>query len=149
MYGRGTMAAVGRDERRVSSEWLKKFGAKWAVLAAMGGDCGNRGARIPPDVHDQLRLAQVKIASGRFSPCEIGCALEKVEGKLISIGSSLGEDYLRPWFDLLGQAMEGRIDPRRMSDIPALASIANECKFLACHCDETATLPKNLEDTTS
>jgi len=148
MYGRGTMTTVDHDERRVSSEWLKKFGAKWAVLAAMVVDCGNREARIPPDVHDQLRLARMKIASGCFSPCEVGCTLEKVEGQLISIGSSLGEDYLRPWFDLLGQAMEGRIDPRRISEIPALASVANHCKLLACPCGETATLPENLEDKT-
>ena len=133
-----------QDDRKVSVELLKKFGMKWAVLAALVIDLGKRGVRIPTDVNEQLKLTRMKIMSGCFSPCEVGCALAKLEGQLVAIGSSLGEDYLRPWFDLLGQAMEGRIDPRRISDIPALEPIANDCKWLACHCGEAATLPETL-----
>ena len=135
------MATADRDERRVSAEWLKKFGMKWAVLTALLIDCGNRGVRIPPDVHGRLNLARVKIVSGRFSPCEVGSTLDRVEGQLVSAGRSLGEDYLRPWIDLLGQAMEGSIDPRRMSEMPALGSVAAECAFLACHSGEETALP--------
>ena len=140
------MVPVDPDERRVSAEWLKKFGATWAVLAAMTVDCGNRGTPVSPVVHAQLRSARVKIASGYFSPCEVGCMLEKVEGQLISVGSSFGEDYLRPWFDLLGQAMEGRIDPSRISDVLALASVASECMLLACHDEEPAPSSEELAD---
>ena len=133
-----------QDERKVSFEWLKKFGMKWAVLAALVIDLGKRGVRIPTDVNEQLKLTRMKIMSGCFSPCEVGCSFGKLEGQLVAIGSSLGEDYLRPWFDLLGQSMEGRIDPRRISDIPALEPIVNDCKWLACRCGETATLPETL-----
>jgi len=133
-----------QDDRKVSFELLKKFGMKWAVLAALVIDIGKRGIRVPSDVNEQLKMARMKIMSGCFSPCEVGCTLGKLEGQLISIGAALGEVYLRPWFDLLGQAMEGRIDPRRISDIPALEPIVNDCKWLACRCGETATLPETL-----
>lgn len=133
-----------QDERKVSLEWLKKFGMKWAVLAALVIDVETRGVRVPSDANEQLKVARMKIMSGCFSPCEVGCALGKLEGQIIALGSSLGEDYLRPWFDLLGQAMEGRIDPGRISDIPALEPIANDCKWLACRCGETATLTESL-----
>ena len=138
------MATVAQDERNVSFEMLKRFGMKWAVLAALVTDLGKRGVRLPPDTNEQLKLTRMKIMSGCFSPCDVGCAFGKLEGQLISLGSALGEDYLRPWFGLLGQAMEGRIDPGRISDIPALEPIVNECKWLACRCGETATLPEKL-----
>jgi hypothetical protein len=133
-----------QDERKVSFESLKKFGMKWAVLAAWVIDLGRRGVRVPSDTNEQLKLARMKIMSGCFSPCEVACAFGQLEGQLIALGSALGEDYLRPWSDLLGQAMEGRIDPGRISDIPALEPVANDCKLLACRCGETATLPEKL-----
>jgi hypothetical protein len=138
------MATVAQDDRSVSFEMLKRFGMKWAVLAALVTDLGKRGVRLPPDTNEQLKLTRMKIMSGCFSPCDVGCAFGKLEGQLISLGSALGEDYLRPWFALLGQAMEGRIDPSRISDIPALEPVANDCKLLACRCGEAATLPETL-----
>jgi hypothetical protein len=107
-------------------------------------DLGKRGIRVPSGVNEELKVARMKIMSGCFSPCEIACAFGKLEGQLIALGASLGEDYLRPWSDLLGKAMEGRIDPSRVSDIPALEPIANDCKWLACRCGEAATLTESL-----
>ena len=138
------MATMAQGDRTVSFELLKRFGMKWAVLAALVTDLGKRGVRLPPDTNEQLKLTRMKIMSGCFSPCDVGCEFGKLEGQLIALGSALGENYLRPWFDLLGQAMEGRIDPSRISDIPALVPIANDCKWLACRCGETATLPEKL-----
>ena len=138
------MATVAQNDREVSFDLLKKYGMKWAVLAAWVIDLGRRGVRVPSAVNEELKVARMKIMSGCFSPCEIACAFGQLEGQLIALGASLGEDYLRPWSDLLGQAMEGRIDPRRVSEIPALEPIANDCKWLACRCGETATLPEKL-----
>ena len=138
------MATVAQNDREVSFDLLKKYGMKWAVLAAWVIDLGKREVRVPSAVNEQLKVARMKIMSGCFSPCEIACAFGQLEGQLIALGASLGEDYLRPWSDLLGQAMEGRIDPRRVSEIPALEPIANDCKWLACRCGETATLPEKL-----
>jgi hypothetical protein len=138
------MATVAQNDREVSFDLLKKYGMKWAVLAAWVIDLGKRGARVPSSLNEELKVARMKIMSGCFSPCEIACAFGQLEGQLIALGASLGEDYLRPWSDLLGQAMEGRIDPLRISEIPALKPIANDCKWLACRCGETATLPEKL-----
>lgn len=128
------MTIADREARKVSFELLKKFGTKWAVLTALGLDLARRGVRVPSDLTDELKLARMKIMSGCFSPCEVGCSLGKIEGQLVAVGSSLGPDYLRPWFDLLAQAMEGRIDPGRIAEIPALQPVANDCKFLPCQC---------------
>jgi hypothetical protein len=133
-----------QDDRKVSFESLKKFGMKWAVLAAWVIDLGRRGVRVPSAVNEELKVGRMKIMSGCFSPCEIACAFGKLEGQLIALGSALGEDYLRPWSGLLGQAMEGRIDPGRISDIPALEPVANDCKLLACRCGEAATLTESF-----
>jgi hypothetical protein len=138
------MVTVAQNDREVSFDLLKKYGMKWAVVAALVIDLGRRGIRVPSDVNEELKVARMKIMSGCFSPCEIACAFGKLEGQLIALGASLGEDYLRPWSDLLGQAMEGRIDPGRVSEIPALEPIANDCKWLACRCGETATLPEKM-----
>lgn len=127
-----------QEARAVSLDMLKKFGTKWAVLAAMRLDMASRGIRIGSEADEQLKLARVQILSGCFSPCDVGCSLSKLESHLISSigssGSSLGEEYLRPWSDLLAQAMRGEIDPQRISEIPALRPVEMDCKFLACRC---------------
>jgi len=123
-----------QEARAVSMEMLKNFGTRWAVLAAMRLDMASRGIRIEGETDEQLKLARVQVLSGCFSPCEVGCSLSKVEGQLISIGSSLGGEYLRPWSELLAQAMRGEIDPQRIAEIPALKPVEMDCKFLACRC---------------
>jgi hypothetical protein len=123
-----------QEARAVSLDMLKKFGTRWAVLAAMRLDMASRGIRIEGETDEQLKLARVQVLSGCFSPCEVGCSLSKVEGQLISIGSSLGGEYLRPWSELLAQAMRGEIDPQRIAEIPALKPVEMDCKFLACRC---------------
>lgn len=128
-----------QEGREISLEMLKKFGTRWAVLAAMRLDMGSRGITIGGETDEQLKLARVQILSGCFSPCEVGCSLSKLEGQLISsVGSSLGEEYFRPWSDLLAQAMRGEIDPSRTAEIPALKPVEMDCKFLACRCADVA-----------
>jgi len=128
-----------QDARTVSLDMLKKYGTQWAVLAAMRLDMTKRGIRLGSEVDDQLKLARVQILSGCFSPCEVACSLSKLEGQFISsVGSSLGEEYLRPWSDLLAQAMRGEIDPNRVAEIPALKPLETDCKFLACRCADLA-----------
>jgi hypothetical protein len=123
-----------QDARGLSLDMLKKFGTRWAVLAAMRLDMASRGITIGSEMDEQLKLARVQVLSGCFSPCEVGCSLSKVEGYLISIGSSLGGQYVREWSELLAQAMRGEIDPNRVAEIPALKPVAMDCKFLACRC---------------
>jgi hypothetical protein len=122
------------EERRVGQEALKKFGARWAVLSAMRLDMAKQGIEVGPDIDKQLSFARMKIVSGCFSPCEVGCTLSKIEGQLVSKGFTLGGKYLQDWSDLLAQAMRGDIDLRRVVEIPALKPVEMDCSFLACGC---------------
>ena len=123
-----------QEARGLSLEMLKKFGTRWAVLAAMRLDMASQGIRIGAETDEQLKLARVQILSGCFSPCEVGCSLSKIEGQLISSGFSLGGEYLRPWSELLAQAMRGEIDPDRIGEIPALRPVEMDCRFMGCRC---------------
>ena len=119
-----------QEAREISLEMLKKFGTRWAVLAAMRLDMASQGIRIGAETDEQLKLARVQILSGCFSPCEVGCSLSKIEGQLISSGFSLGGEYLRPWSELLAQAMRGEIDPDRIGEIQALRPVEMDCRFM-------------------
>jgi hypothetical protein len=131
------MAEV-KDERAVEFDLLKRFGGKWAVLAAMSMSMSRQGIAVPPEVREGLRMARVKISSGCFSACEAGCALADVEGRLFSQCHRLDEQEFANWSDLLGEAMQGKLDYKRIAGIPALAPVKNDCQFLACGCAEFA-----------
>jgi hypothetical protein len=122
------------EERQVSYEFLKKYGAKWAVLAAMEVDLTRRGVSIPTETLKNIEMSRVKISSGCFSSCEAHCDLNKIEGSLVSVASSLGDEYMENWFDLLGEAMTGNIDAQRISEIPLLKPVESKCFFLGCKC---------------
>ncbi len=124
------------DATKVADDLLKKYGMKWAVLVAMRVDMVRKGIALPDEVDDAIESAGIKIRSGCFSTCEVGCSLSKLEAQLMSSGYSLGEDYFRQWFQLLGRAMNGEIDPRDIDEIPALQPVAQDCKFLGCRCSE-------------
>ena len=125
-------AVVG--ERRTDLDMLKNYGSKWAVLASMRLDMAKQGIRVGRDLDEHFRLARIKILSGCFSPCEVGCALSRIEGQLISIGYPLGEGYLQQWSDLLAQTARGQIDLHQAGKIPALKPFEMDCTFLACGC---------------
>jgi hypothetical protein len=122
------------DRTAFDFEILKKYGAKWAVLAAMTAHMVRKGIPIPQSVFEPLRNAQSKIVSGCFSPCEVGCELAQVEGQLFSHCHLLEEQDFKDWSDLLGEAMQGKLDYQRILGIPALDPIKNDCKFLGCSC---------------
>ena len=109
-------------------------GGKWAVLAGMSMSMSRNGIAVPPEVHEKLRMARVKIGSGCFSPCEASCALADVEGQLFSQCHLLDETEVMAWSDLLGEAMQGKLDYERIGGIPVLAPIKTDCQFLACGC---------------
>ena len=129
------MQSTAQTERKqVGFELMKKFGMRWAVLAAMRLDMEGKGISIGRETDDNLKLVRMEIMSGCFSACEVGCELNKVEGNLIAVGYSLGENYLREWSGLLGRAMQGEIDFNQVGEIPALSPVQNDCKLLGCRC---------------
>ncbi|NIM13949.1 MAG: DUF2096 domain-containing protein [Candidatus Aminicenantes bacterium] len=123
-----------KEEEKVTLELLKKYGVKWAVLAAMVINLKKKGANIPFDTSNEIEVSHVKISSGCFSPCDVNCDLSKIEGNLVPIGVNYGEEYMNQWFDLLGKAMSGELEPSQISEIPLLKPIESRCGFLDCTC---------------
>jgi hypothetical protein len=122
------------ENRKVSYEMLKKYGAKWAVLAAMEADLGKRGVIIPAVTIKDIQMSHIKISSGCFSSCEANCDLSKIEATLVTLGAEFGDEYMDEWFDLIGAAMSGDLDQQKISDIPLLKPIESRCGFLECKC---------------
>jgi hypothetical protein len=122
------------DKSAFEFEMLKRYGSKWAVLAAMTAKMTRLGIEVPRSVFDALNTARGKIESGCFSTCEVSCDLSLVEGPLFSQCHLLEPQEFQTWSDLLAEAMQGKLDYERILGIPALAPIQNECRFLQCRC---------------
>jgi hypothetical protein len=130
--------AETQQENAVAFDILKRYGGKWAVLAAMSMSMVRKGIAVPPEVREKLRMARVQIGSGCFSPCEAGAALAEVEGPLFSLCHLMDEQEFMGWSDLLGEAMQGKLDSDRIAGVPALAPVRNDCQFLRCGCGDAA-----------
>lgn len=122
------------DEEKVSYDLLKKYGAKWAVLAAMQADLSRKGIAVPELTNKEIQMSHAKISSGCFSPCDANCDLTKIEANLVSNGAVLGDEYMDQWFDLMGEAMSGALGPEKISEIPLLKPVETMCGFLQCTC---------------
>jgi len=122
------------EDARVSLDLLKKYGAKWAVLAALEADLSKKGVAIPAETLKEIQFSHGKISSGCFSPCEAQCDLTKIEGILVPAGADFGDEYMDQWFDLMGAAMSGSLDPQKISEIPILKPIESMCTFMNCAC---------------
>jgi hypothetical protein len=122
------------DKTDFDFEVLRRYGAKWAVLTAMTADMTKKGIEVPRDVFEALKTVRGKIESGCFSPCEVGCDLAVAEGPLFSQGYLLDQNDFQQWSDLLGEAMQGKLDYQAMMGIPAFDPVKNDCRFLGCLC---------------
>ena len=123
-----------KEEKKVTYDLLKKYGAKWAVLAAMEANLMGKGTVIPTETSRELEMSHVKISSGCFSSCDAHCDLSKIEASLVSLGAAYGDEYMDEWFDLMGHAMSGDLDARKISSVPLLKPIESSCGFLDCTC---------------
>jgi hypothetical protein len=121
-------------DQEKSYEVLRNYGAKWAVLAAMELDLRKKGVQMSEQVRREIEMAQVKIGSGCYSPCQASCDLNSIEGKLISMGSTFGDKYMDQWMELMGLAMSGQLDVKKISEIPVLKPVESRCSFLECIC---------------
>lgn len=124
-----------QNEKKQSFEVLKKFGARWAVLAAMNVDLMKRKLSIPHETQTELEMARIKISSGCFSTCDVQCILNKIESSFIRIGANVDENYIDIWLDLLAKSMSGEIDYQTIGEIPLLKPVEMSCIFLRCGCD--------------
>ncbi len=122
------------DERvRAEISVLEKFGLRWAVLAAWCEELAHRGLAL--DLRKQLEDSRLKLASGVFSSCEIGCDLGRIEAMLTAADASSTPDSTAYWLDLLGQAMAegGSVDALLQNAAVRFQYL--HCGFVSCKCD--------------
>ena len=125
------------EESAAGFELLKRLGAKWAVLTAMTAEMAGKGIKVPTSVNEDLKIARIKLGSGCFSPCDVGCGLSKVEGQLFSQCHLLGDKEVDDWCDLLAEAAQGKLNYERIRGIAAVSPVRGDCEFLKCVCSET------------
>lgn len=71
-------------QTKVELAVLQKYGLRWAVLAAWDDELRRSGRAAIAEVAKKVEAARVKIASGCFSSCEVGCDLPGIE-RLLAI----------------------------------------------------------------
>jgi len=119
---------------RVEVAVLKRYGLRWAVLAAWADELRNRGAVLPASLSGQLDAGRVKISSGCFSSCEVGCDLGAIEAALVPADAACATSNVSFWLDLLGRAMEDDDGMERLLRLPAVRVHYAGCGFGRCAC---------------
>ncbi|MEW6718824.1 MAG: hypothetical protein AB1346_00050 [Thermodesulfobacteriota bacterium] len=126
------MIAPMRDKDRVELSVLKRFCLRYSVLAAWQEDLRGQGIMIPASVSKPLERVRVKISSGCFPACDVGCDLGRIEAILFSTATTAGLESADSWVDTLGECMaenakveeiEGRIK------LPSVKMHYNRFKF--------------------
>jgi hypothetical protein len=132
------MATEGQrtDDAKVVHEEavLKQFGLRWAVLAGWRDALHLRHVALPPEADRLLENARIKIASGCFSVCEVGCDLTELEAALTSTDASSGHNWVDFWVDMLGHSMADDAETERILKIPAVRTRYNNCGLSVCRC---------------
>ena len=123
------------DEKVVLEEAvLKQFGLRWAVLAGWRDALQLRRVALSPNADRLLENARIKIASGCFSACEVGCDLSELEAVLTSTDASSGHNWVDFWVDMLGHSMADDAETERILKIPAIRARYNNCGLSICRC---------------
>ncbi len=113
---------------------LKKFGLRWAVLAGWRDALRLRHVDIPAEADRLLENARIKIASGCFSVCEVGCDLSQLEAVLTSADASSHHNWVDFWVDMLANSMAEDAEVERILKVPAIRARYNDCGLTICRC---------------
>ena len=113
---------------------LRQYGLRWAVLAAWRDALQLRQVSLPVGADRLLENARIKIASGCFSVCEVGCDLTQLEAVLSSFDASTPHNGVDFWVDMLGHSMSGEAEMQPILKIPAIMSRYQNCGLTACRC---------------
>ena len=111
---------------------VRQYALRWAVLAAWRDALAERSVAVGDVVDPGLKRVRVKIASGCFSACEIGCDLSPIEAALTSSDASSSGTSVDYWLDLLGHAMRAEAD--RLFKVPAVKFRFADCGVPGCRC---------------
>ena len=130
LEGKGTSVEKAAQEESV----LLQYGLRWSVLAGWRDAMHLRQVPLPVEVDRLLERARVKIASGCFSICEVGCDLTQLEAALTSIDASTDHNWVDFWVDLLGRSMSDTLEMERILKIPAIKARYVNCGLKGCRC---------------
>lgn len=122
------------SQEAVDRAVLQGYGLRWAVLAAWADQLRGRGVGLAPEVRPRQEEARIKIASGCFSACEVGCILGEIEGTLISADGSTSDTRAGFWTELLAMAMTDRAAAEQLLRIPAVKVYYSDCGAAVCRC---------------
>jgi len=126
--------ATKREVTRAEMSLLQRMGLRYAVLAAWYEDLRGAGARLGADLPQHLEAARVKISSGCYSSCDVGCDLSAAEGALTSADASAGGRGVGFWLELLARAMDETAGVERLLAVPAVQFHYRGCGFGPCGC---------------
>ena len=130
-----TIESNANLEKAVQNEAvLKQYGLRWAVLAGWRDALNLRKVSLPADIDQLLERARVKIASGCFSVCDVGCELSQLEGILTSADASTDHNWVDFWIDLLASSMKDAGATERILKIPAIKARYSNCGLSICRC---------------
>lgn len=110
---------------------LKKYALRWAILAAWDDELQGRGVATSTRCESRLEESRVKIASGCFGSCHIGCLLADIEAELVSADASTEDSKVDAWIELLGKAMN---DPEVALGLTAVKFRYSDCVAGGCAC---------------
>ena len=113
---------------------LKQYGLRWAVLAGWRDALQLRHVALSSEIDQLLENARIKIASGCFSACAVGCDLSELEAALTSTDASSGHNWVDFWVDMLGHSMADDAETERILKNPAVRARYNNCGLSVCRC---------------
>ena len=125
---------MAEDKAIQDESVLKQYGLRWAVLAAWMDALQLRRVQLPQELGRLLENGRIKIASGCFSVCEVGCDLSQLEGALTSIDASSQHNWVDFWVDMLGHSMADNAETERILKVPAIRAYYNNCGITGCRC---------------
>jgi hypothetical protein len=129
----GTEVAAG-SRTSVDRAVLEGYGLRWAVLAAWADQLRGRGLGLAPEVRQRQEEARIKISSGCFPNCEVGCILGQIEADLMTAEGSNADTKADFWTELLAMAMSKRSEAERLLRIPAVKVHFSDCGVASCSC---------------
>jgi RimJ/RimL family protein N-acetyltransferase len=120
------------DEKVAEVELLEKLALRWAVLAAWEDELARRQAKVSLSCAKRLEETRIKIASGCFGSCHIGCLLSEIESELVSIDGTEADCKVDTWIDLLRKSMT---EPNVVLGFPAVQFRYANCGLIGrCEC---------------
>ena len=89
---------------------FERYGLRWSVLAAWHADLKRSVGSVDPGLAAMIFAARMKIATGSYSTCEIGCELARIEAALMLAAVSAAPERIDDWIERLAEAM---VDPEK------------------------------------